>query len=263
MASKVLFVIPARLASTRLPRKLLLLLDDQTGKTVLQSTFEHVLGSKHATDKNVYIATGDEEIQSVATGFGARVQLTTQDLASGSDRAAEAARILGKTSEVEVIVNVQGDEPFVNPGHIDAVVEGLVKNPWADVATCAVPVTTKGADSQNDPSKVKVVTSNSGAALYFSRSPIPHNSQTWLRHVGLYAYRPNALERFSKLPQSPLERSESLEQLRLLQNDMKIHVSTVADAGFGGVDVKEDFDRAKAHYARLKKQAMCFTRNCG
>jgi 3-deoxy-manno-octulosonate cytidylyltransferase (CMP-KDO synthetase) len=254
MIPKVLVVIPARLASTRLPRKMLLPIDGDEGKlTVLQSTFERAKLSEtikmtnHHQNKLI-IATCDEEIRRAAERFGAVVCMTSNNCESGSDRVNEAVQILDSSSSFDIVVNVQGDEPFLEPSLIDVTVDGLVNNPWADVATCAEKVE---AEPTNDASKVKVVISSTSAALYFSRAPIPYNGQFWFRHVGIYAYRPLALNKFAKTPPTTLEKCEKLEQLRLLESDFKIFVAAIANSGFGGIDTREDLIRGRNYYRHM------------
>jgi 3-deoxy-manno-octulosonate cytidylyltransferase (CMP-KDO synthetase) len=239
-ASKVIVLIPARLASTRLPRKLLLTLDEARKASVLQLTYESALLSRFASRDNVYIATGDKEIRDHARAFGAKVVETSNECRSGTDRVEEAVRsLIGK---VEAIVNVQGDEPFVEPLHIDAAVNGLLNHPWADVATCAA---LNQGPASRDPSKVKVVCDHQGKALYFSREPIPHGGNRWLRHIGIYVYRPSMLLGLRSLKASELEASENLEQLRWLENGKRIYVAKMESEAFGGIDTVEDFERAR------------------
>ena len=245
----VLFVIPARLASHRLPRKMLLPLDEERNGSVIQLTYEAVRRSRYARADNTIIATCDEEIQTVAEGFGAKVCMTSSTCKSGSDRVEEVARKLASVHQVDAIVNVQGDEPFVSADHIDASVNGLLENSWSDVATCAVLMS--GPPSP-EISKVKVVCANNGKALYFSRRPIPFNGKYWRRHIGIYAFRPSVLHAFTNLPPSSLEMSEDLEQLRLLENGFNIHVTSVNSDAFGGIDTIQDYERAKQFLAQCK-----------
>lgn len=195
---------------------------------------------------DLVVATDSEEIAGACRREGARVVMTSKAHPSGSDRAWEAAQHMG--SAFDIVVNVQGDEPLVAA----EAVEGAVAMAQAgfDIGTCATPL--RGADELNDPSVVKVARAADGGALYFSRAPIPFrrkgfepghdwSSGPHLRHVGVYAYRRPALERWASLGPSPLEAEEELEQLRALENGMTIGVALVADAG-GGVDTPGDLE---------------------
>lgn len=245
-------VIPARLASTRLPRKLLL---TETGKPLIQHTYEAARKAKRAG--GVCIAADCEEIASVVRGFGGQVYLTSPTCASGTDRIAEVAPQLG---DVEILVNVQGDEPELSGDAIDLVVELLEKNPAASMATLATPI--RDREKLNDPACVKVVTSPyqtpdtrhqtpAFRALYFSRAAIPH-AREWndslltadpphfLQHLGLYAYRRDFLLQLAKLPRTPLEQLENLEQLRVLENGHDILVGVVDEPTIG-IDTPADY----------------------
>ena len=234
-------VIPARLASTRLPRKLLL---KETGKSVLQHTYESA--SRALRPAGICVAAGDEEIAEEVRQFGGHVMLTDPNAATGTDRVAEAVQQL---ELVDIVVNVQGDEPELAGDSIDLVVGLLENDPTASVATLATPI--RSRKQLLDPACVKVVFDRHGRALYFSRSPIPYPHQwddrllsadppLFYQHVGLYAYRRQFLMQLAQLPQSDPERLESLEQLRGLSAGYSILVGVI-DEPAAGIDTAEDY----------------------
>ena len=238
---RILGVVPARIGSTRLSRKPLRPL---LGVPLVVRVWRRAHAMTILDD--LVVATDSEEVAGACRREGARVVMTSKAHPSGSDRAWEAAQRMG--SAFGIVVNIQGDEPLVGA---DAV-EGAVAMARAgfDIGTCAAPL--RGADELNDPSVVKVARAGKGVALYFSRSPIPFRrkgfgaAHDWssgphLRHVGVYAYRRPALERWASLGPSPLEAEEGLEQLRALENGMTIGVALVADAA-GGVDTQGDLE---------------------
>jgi len=241
-------IIPARLQSSRLPRKLLL---DQTGKPVIQYTWEAARQAQSLSD--VIVATDSPEIAEAVRGFGGRCELTGAH-PSGTDRIAEVA---GRCcSEATIFVNIQGDEPEIDPKHIDVLVQTLVDCPSAQMATLATPITCRA--QLDDTSCTKVVCGDAGRALYFSRLPIPfcrdrdpgeildnvtdrHNCKSpWLLHLGIYAYRRDFLLRLTELPPSRLEQWEKLEQLRALEAGATIQVGTVTHHSVG-IDTPEDY----------------------
>ncbi len=234
MNMKILGVIPARLASTRLPRKVL---RDIAGKPMLQWVYENAARSTKLTD--LVVATENEEIETWCKTVGIPVTLTGQH-PSGADRLHE---VLSRT-DADVYVNIQSDEPTVRPEHVDLLLEPLLSDDATRVTTLKVAI---DVESAQDPNNVKVVTADDGRALYFSRCPIPYHqgkdeSIQYYKHLGLYAYRRDALDLFHSLPRSWLERIERLEQLRLLQNGVPIHVlETPYDAI--GVDTEADLQR--------------------
>jgi len=244
MASPVsVVVIPARLKSSRLPRKLLL---NETGKTILQHTFE--AASRAKRPREVFIAADSDEIAKAAHEFGVTAVMTDPEAPSGTDRVAEVAR---KLHDVEIVINVQGDEPEIEPTAIDLVAKLLEDNPAAAMSTLATPI--RSRRMLEDPSCVKVVVDNHGRALYFSRSPIPYvrddqergkstliDSGSFLLHIGMYAYRREFLLQYPKLPPSPLECLERLEQLRALQTGLPILVGIVEESA-SGIDTPEDY----------------------
>ena len=243
-------VIPARLASTRLAGKLLL---TETGKTLLEHTHEAAKGASKPS--GVIVAADHEEIAAAVRTFGGEVRMTSPQCASGTDRVAEVARHL---DGVDIVVNVQGDEPELPGASIDRAIELLEENPDMVMSTLATPIRDRAV--LEDPSCVKVVFDHRGRALYFSRSAIPH-ARPWrdelLRaepplfylHVGLYAYRRDFLLRLSELPRTPLEKLESLEQLRVLENGYQIAVGVINEPTIG-IDTPEDY-RAFVRRQRL------------
>lgn len=234
-------VIPARLASTRLPRKLLL---RDTGKTLIQHTYE--AASRAARPSGVCVATDHAEIFDAVGAFGGKAEMTSPTAASGTDRVAEVARRL---TDVDIIVNVQGDEPELSGDSIDLVIGLLEANPAAVMSTLATPI--RSRRQLEDPACVKVVFDRQGRAMYFSRSPIPH-ARTWddalleadpphfYQHVGLYAYRRDFLLRVAQMPPSPIEELEKLEQLRVLDAGHAILVGVVDEPTFG-IDTPDDY----------------------
>ncbi len=238
---KTLIVIPARLHSTRLPRKLLL---NETGKTVLEHTYRAAQTSKKADE--VIVAADDAEIVEAVESFGGRVEMTDAGHRSGTDRIAEVA---SRHREFDVVVNVQGDEPELSGDAIDLAITMLADDEVAQVSTLATPIS--DADQLNDPACVKVVFDHDRRAMYFSRSPIPA-AKVWnadllkatpplfWQHIGLYAYRREFLAKYTALTASPLEQTESLEQLRVLQAGVTISVGQI-DHPITGIDTAEDY----------------------
>lgn len=235
-AGPAVAVIPARFASERFPGKPLA---DIAGVPMIVRVCRQA--AKARLDA-VYVATDDERIAHVVRGAGFAAVMTSPACASGSDRVAEVVR--GLAEPVGVVVNVQGDEPLVDPRDIDALVDATVAHPEA-IGTLARPLT--DPERFTNPNVVKVVRAPSGRALYFSRGPIPYGldgaSDGALQHVGLYAYHPGVLARFTALAPTPLERRERLEQLRALENEIPIHVTMcVSDRPSIGVDVPSDVE---------------------
>jgi 3-deoxy-manno-octulosonate cytidylyltransferase (CMP-KDO synthetase) len=247
-------IIPARYASSRLPGKPLL---RTTGKYLIQHVYERACQARCASA--VIVATDDSRIVAAVESFGGRVVLTRRDHASGTDRVAEVAAGL----DVDVVVNLQGDEPLVDPAALDLLPELLARDAGAPVATLAVPLTTR--TQWLNPNCVKVVCDASGRALYFSRSPIPHvrdgqpdftsEPPRFLQHLGLYAYRREFLLRLANLPPEPLERLEKLEQLRVLAVGSPIRVGVVRQAAIG-VDTREDYEHFVQAYRESRLRCV-------
>lgn len=244
MADAWHIVIPARLASTRLPDKVLA---DLGGKPVVQHVWERAVA---AGPSSVCVATDSERIATVCEGFGAVVEMTRPDHQSGSDRIAEVATRRGWGRER--IVNVQGDEPFIPVAAIRQVAGLLDEGGEADIATLCVPI----ADAHEfaNPNCVKVVRDARGFALLFSRAAIPHPRRETrmraLRHVGIYGYRADSLARMVAEPPCELELTESLEQLRALWLGMRIRVELAAEAPPPGIDTEADLAAARERLAR-------------
>lgn len=239
---KTLGIIPARYASTRFPGKPLALI---AGKPLIQHVVEQCQKATSLTE--VIVATDDARIFEVAQDF-CRVEMTSPDHPSGSDRIAEIA----ERNECDAIINIQGDEPLIDPSVIDAVANALEQN---EMSTAATPI--KEVSEYDNPNVVKVVVNVSGHALYFSRHTIPFLRDAanrsvaeqlaafpFLKHLGIYGYRRETLLRLVKCPQSPLEQAEKLEQLRALENGIQIAVVKV-DYDSIGVDLPEDVERVE------------------
>jgi 3-deoxy-manno-octulosonate cytidylyltransferase (CMP-KDO synthetase) len=243
---KKIIVIPARYASTRLPGKPLI---DIGGKSLLQRVYDGACRSK--LSDGTLIATDDERIKKAALAFGAEVIMTDPALPSGTDRVFAAIQ----DKEADLVVNLQGDEPFIEPSIIDQLFLAMEKGDVA-MATLCCPITDES--EYRNPNTVKVVLDHAGFALYFSRSPIPYfrtpNSgdpqvgtptrHLFYKHIGIYGFTRSFLEQFVAMPKSPLEEAESLEQLRVLENGCKIKVIVTGYSGFG-IDTPEDLDRAR------------------
>lgn len=247
--SDYVIVIPARFASERLPGKVL----EPIGDVPMLA---HVWRAARASAaREVVIATDDERIAEAAKQFGADVEMTRPDHASGSDRIAECAARRG-WDDTQLIVNLQGDEPEMPPACLDQVAGLLDAAPQAAAATLCCRITDSA--EVEDPGAVKVVVDQQGRALYFSRSVIPHNrggaaiqalidaGRVWLRHIGLYAYRHAALSAFTRWPATPLERAERLEQLRFLEHGQAVMVAEACAVIPPGVDTPDDLRAARA-----------------
>lgn len=239
---KFIGIIPARYASTRFPGKPLALLG---GKPVIQHVYEKVA----AVLETAYVATDDERIYDVVKSFGGQVVMTRTDHKSGTDRIEEAIEKIG--GEWDVVVNVQGDEPFVAKSQLDTICH-CFDDPTTQIATLGKPF--ESMEAVQNPNSPKIVVDNMGFAMYFSRSVIPYvrgkEKSSWLthypflKHLGIYAYRKDVLRQVTQLPQSSLEIAESLEQLRWLQNGFKIKVGTT-DVETVGIDTPQDLERAE------------------
>lgn len=239
---KFIGIIPARYASTRFPGKPLALLG---GKPVIQHVYEKVAAVLEAA----YVATDDERIYDAVKSFGGQVVMTRTDHKSGTDRIEEAIEKIG--GEWDVVVNVQGDEPFVAKSQLDTICH-CFDDSTTQIATLGKPF--ESMEAVQNPNSPKIVVDNMGFAMYFSRSVIPYvrgkEESSWLthypflKHLGIYAYRKDVLRQVTQLPQSSLEIAESLEQLRWLQNGFKIKVGTT-DVETVGIDTPQDLERAE------------------
>jgi 3-deoxy-manno-octulosonate cytidylyltransferase (CMP-KDO synthetase) len=234
---KVVAVIPARYSSTRFPGKVLA---KDTGKFLIQHTYERACLAK--LPEKVIIAADDEKVVAAAKTFGAECILTSPGHQSGTDRIAEAVTDM----DIEIIVNLQGDEPEIDPDNIDYLAKMLMDNPDCPMATLAAEFQTAGQVS--DPNIVKVIIGRNNKAIYFSRSPIPYDREKagvgdvkqYLRHIGIYAYRKKFLLEITALLQTPLEKIEKLEQLRAIENGFSILVGKVKHT-CDGIDTPEQY----------------------
>ena len=240
--TKFICIIPARYASTRFPGKPLAILG---GKTVIQRVYEQVSKVIH----DVYVATDDQRIFNQVEEFGGNVVMTSPNHRSGTDRIEEALQHIG--GQWDVVLNVQGDEPFIQPSQIETLCSCFDEQ-QTEIATLGKPFAT--IEAVENPNSPKIVVDNKGFALYFSRSIIPFirgvEKNNWLshypflKHLGIYAYRTEVLKQITQLPQSSLELAESLEQLRWLQNGFRIKVGTT-DIETIGIDTPEDLAKAE------------------
>ena len=236
---KIAIVIPARYASTRLPAKPLL---EVKGKPIIQYVYEAAKKSTLAQD--VIVATDDERIKSAVEAFGGKCEMTREDHKCGSDRIAEVAN---RHNDFDYILNLQGDEPQITPEVIDMAIKALIDDEAVDISTLVRKITSK--EQIENPNCVKCVFDKNFNALYFSRCPIPYernaNEADYYAHIGIYGYKKSSLIKMTQLNQTPLEKQESLEQLRALENGMKIKVGIVENVPVG-IDTIEDFEKFKA-----------------
>lgn len=247
---KFIAIIPARYASTRFPAKPLAMLG---GKPIIQRVYERV----SSVIDNTVVATDDERIKSAVEAFGGRVVMTSTHHRSGTDRCFEAFTIAGADSDV--IINVQGDEPFIDPSQLRSLM-ACFDDPTTDIATLVKPFTPEiGIEALRNPNSPKVVVGANHQALYFSRSVIPYlrgidenewlSHHTFYKHIGLYAYRADVLRQISAMPPGCLEQAESLEQLRWLEAGLAIKVGETNIETIG-IDTPEDLARAEAFLAQ-------------
>ena len=239
---KFMAIIPARYASTRFPGKPLAVLG---GKTVIQRVYEQV----SSVLSEVYVATDDQRIYDCVEGFGGKAVMTREDHKSGTDRIEEAVEKIG--TDADVIINIQGDEPFIQPSQVETLMH-LFDASETQIGTLGKLF--ESMEAVENPNSPKIVTDNRGFALYFSRSVIPYirgkerndwfGQYPFLKHLGIYAYRREVLAEVTRLPQSSLEKAESLEQLRWLQNGYRIRVG-LTDVETIGIDTPEDLQRAE------------------
>ena len=248
--SRVLIVIPSRFGSSRFPGKALA---DLAGRPLVVRVLEN---SRRITGAaTIVVATDDERIATAVTAAGGRAEMTG-DHATGTDRIGEVAA----RHDADLVVNLQGDEPLLDPADVDALIAAMAADPDCDIGTCAHGFPADGDAQWRDPNTVKVVCDGQGRALYFSRAPIPGTfpgtavagHRTALRHVGIYAFRRAALERFLTLERTPLEVAEGLEQLRALENGMVIRVLAIGRAPVG-VDTPADLEVVRRLWAEQER----------
>jgi len=235
-------IIPARYGSTRFPGKPLTLIN---GKTMIRRVYEQVM--KASSIDFAIVATDDQRIIAEVENFGGRAAMTSTDHKSGTDRCAEVLESL--EDEIDIVINIQGDEPFIDPGQIDQVA-GLFQNPRVEIASLSSTIATE--KELNNPNVVKLITGIDGRALYFSRLPIPYfrgekaginlDKHKYLKHIGIYAYRSETLRKIVKLEQGDLEKAESLEQLRWLENGFSIYLSHTNSESIS-IDSPEDLSK--------------------
>ena len=233
-------MIPARYGATRFPAKLM---QDLCGKPVIVHTYERVADTRLFDE--VYVVTDDDRIEKVIREVGGKVIRSKKEHNSGSDRLAEASRDL----DVDIIVNVQGDEPFTDKENLQKVIDIFAKDLTKSIAVASLMERITDPDDIANPNNVKVVVNKFGEALYFSRNVIPfprdpNTKVSYYKHIGIYAYRKEALQQFTELPPSLLEETEKLEQLRYLENGFKIRLA-LTDIPTIGIDTPEDLERAR------------------
>jgi len=242
---KAVGIIPARLAATRLPNKPLL---DIAGKPMIQWVYERA--SRAALLNDVIVATPDEEIRRCVESFGGKAIMTSHEHSSGTDRLAEVARSL----DADVVLNIQGDEPLVEPDAIDALVRAMIEVPDVPMGSLMCPLANR--QEEEDSAVVKVVTDRQGFALYFSRARIPYprdpEAASARKHIGIYAYRRHFLIAFSRLEPTPLEKAESLEQLRALENGYRIKMVETSSSPVS-VDTPEDLERVRKILSNVER----------
>lgn len=234
---KSAIIIPARYGSSRLEGKPLIVVG---GKPIIQWVYEKAKASKYAD--MIIVATDDKRIFDCVKSFGGEVEMTSENHKCGSDRIRE---VVDRHPEISYICNLQGDEPLIEPASIDEVIQNVKEDAKADISTLIRKISSE--EAQN-PNLVKCVTDKNGFALYFSRSKIPFERNAgacYLGHLGIYGYKREALIKMTELPQTPLEKSESLEQLRALENGMRIKTSVVNFVPVG-IDTQEDVERFRS-----------------
>jgi 3-deoxy-manno-octulosonate cytidylyltransferase (CMP-KDO synthetase) len=245
----VIAVIPARYESSRFPAKVLA---KDTGKFLIQHTYERALSAKSL--EKVFVAADDQRVMDACRSFGAPCVMTSVDHKSGTDRIAEAVRNI----DASIIINLQGDEPEIDPANIDTLAGLLLSDTACPMATLVAPL--KDASQIADPNVVKALAARDGRAIYFSRLPVPYNRDAagigpvgdYLRHLGIYAYRKDFLMKITSLPQGRLEAAEKLEQLRVLENGYAIMTAKVTHS-WDGIDTPQQY---AAFVARQKKTVL-------
>ncbi|MFZ3071184.1 MAG: 3-deoxy-manno-octulosonate cytidylyltransferase [Anaerolineaceae bacterium] len=243
----ILGIIPSRYGSSRLEGKPL---KDICGKPMIQHVYERVMKSKLLDE--VIVATDDERIVAAVEVFGGKAQMTSVDHKTGTDRIAEVA----KSKDADIVVNIQGDEPLIDPIIIDEAIYPLINDP--DLMACTLCHPLEAEEDIRNPNVVKTVFNVNGDALLFSRSPIPYPRNKSLykvyEHIGIYVYRKDFLMRYIQMPQTPLEITESLEQLRILENGVRLKVVVISVPYKGlSVDTQEDLDRVR----KIVSQGIC------
>lgn len=241
---KKIIVIPARYASTRFPGKMLAFIHS---KTLIQHTFENAQKSKRI--KDILIATDHKEIFNHVKGFGAKVVMTPKSSPNGTKRVFQALDKLKNVSKDSIVINIQGDEPTLDAKSIDKLCQLLENDPSIKMATLVTPI--QDEEHIKNPSVVKCVFDKNFNALYFSRSPIPyprHKAKTY-QHLGVYAFRMSFLETYNQLPHTPLDKTEDLEQLKVLENGHSIRVLIISTPSIG-VDTPEDIIKVEKHLCR-------------
>ncbi|GIO41960.1 3-deoxy-manno-octulosonate cytidylyltransferase [Paenibacillus apis] len=245
---KVIAIIPARYASTRLPGKPLKQIQ---GIPMIEHVYKNVTRSQLIDE--VWVATDDERISLVVSSFGGRCIMTSSEHQTGTDRLAEAIKSLA----ADLVINVQGDEPLIQGTMLDDLVRPFLENPALEMATFKSKI--ENDEDVLNPNIVKVITNDSGNAIYFSRSPIPYNrdnrSVNYYKHIGVYAYKTSFLKKYVNMPQSPLELAESLEQLRALENGTIIRVIET-DFELISVDTPEDLQKVSQYLDLAKEVGM-------
>jgi 3-deoxy-D-manno-octulosonate cytidylyltransferase len=242
---KIIAMIPARYGATRFPAKLM---QDLCGKPVIVHTYQRVADTN--LFDQVYVVTDDDRIENAIREVGGKVIRSQKEHNSGSDRLAEASKDL----EVDIIVNVQGDEPFTDKENLQKVIDIFANDPQKNIAVASLMERITYPDDIANPNNVKVVVNKFNEALYFSRSviPFPRDTNTkvpYYKHIGIYAYRKDALQQFTQLPPSLLEETEKLEQLRYLENGFKIRLA-VTDIPTIGIDTPEDLEKARQRLSK-------------
>ena len=242
---KLIAMIPARYGATRFPAKLM---QDLCGKPVIVHTYQRVADTN--LFDQVYVVTDDDRIENAIREVGGKVIRSQKEHNSGSDRLAEASKDL----EVDIIVNVQGDEPFTDKENLQKVIDIFANDPQKNIAVASLMERITHPDDIENPNNVKVVVNKFNEALYFSRSviPFPRDTNTkvpYYKHIGIYAYRKDALQQFTQLPPSLLEETEKLEQLRYLENGFKIRLA-VTDIPTIGIDTPEDLEKARQRLSK-------------
>jgi 3-deoxy-manno-octulosonate cytidylyltransferase (CMP-KDO synthetase) len=253
---KILGVIPARFASSRFPGKVLA---EIAGKPMLQHVYERACLARYLT--STVVATDDERVYAAARSFGARVRMTRSDHLSGTDRAAEVA----SAESCDLVVNIQADEPLIDPDAVDAAILPMVHD--SSLEMCTLKKRIEDPREIGDPNVVKVVTDPDGDAIYFSRCPVPFHRDGgtgapagYFKHLGLYVYRREFLLAYSTLPVGPLEQTEKLEQLRAIENGRRIRV-VETDSESLGVDTPEDLERVSRLFEWWDRPRACAVNN--